>query len=79
MSKTITLRIDENVYNMFKTAADGVKRNLANFIEYATLSYLTENLYASDDEMEEILQDKTLIKNLKQAERNISQGKYKIV
>ena len=79
MSKTITLRIDENVYNMFKIAADGVKRNLSNFIEYATLSYLTENLYVSDDEMEGILQDKTLLKNLNQAEKDISRGKYKIV
>ena len=79
MSKTITLRIDENVYDMFKTAADGVKRNLSNFIEYAALSYLTENLYVSDNEMEEILQDKTLIKNLNRAKKDISQGKYKIV
>jgi len=39
MPKTITLRIDEDVYGLFKTAASAEKRTISNFIEYATLNY----------------------------------------
>jgi len=52
--KTVTMRVDDSVYDMIKLAAEGQKRNLSNFIEYATMQYLTssqfvekENLYCS--------------------------------
>ena len=37
MSKTITLRIDDEVYKILKTAANGEKRTISNFIEFAAL------------------------------------------
>lgn len=79
MPKTITLRLDDDTYKMLKTASEGEKRSISNFIEYATVSYLTGESYVSDTEMEYILKDKALLKNLKQAEDNIAKGKYKIV
>jgi uncharacterized protein (DUF1778 family) len=79
MSKTITLRIDENVYGLFKTAASAEKRTISNFIEYAALNYLTEEIYVSDEEMKDILNDQKLLKSLRSAKKEITKGKYKIV
>ena len=64
---------------MFKNAARGEKRSISNYIEFAAISYLSSQLYASDEEMESILSDKQLISSLKKAEKEIKEGKYKIV
>ena len=64
--KTLTLRVDDDVYNMIKLASDGAKRNISNFIEYATLQYLTSSQYVDSNEMNEILEDKEFIKSLNQ-------------
>lgn len=79
MLKTITLRIDENVYGLFKTAASAEKRTISNFIEYAALNYLTEETYASDAEMQDILADQKLLQSLKNAKKDVKKGKYKVV
>ena len=79
MPKTITLRIDENVYSLFKTAASAEKRSISNFIEYAALNYLTEENYVSDTEMKDILADQELLQSLKNAKKDVKKGKYKIV
>ncbi|HOZ62683.1 MAG: hypothetical protein PHP56_07325 [Smithellaceae bacterium] len=79
MPKTITLRIDEDVYRLFKIAASAEKRTISNFIEYATLNYLTEESYVSDAEMKDILADHKLLQSLKSAKKEIKKGKYKIV
>ena len=79
MSKTITLRVTDNVYQMIKTAADGQRRNLSNFIEFATLQYLTSATYVDDTEMELILSDAELVSNLKQGLADIEKGDYAIV
>jgi uncharacterized protein (DUF1778 family) len=79
MPKTITLRIDENIYGLFKTAASAEKRTISNFIEYAALNYLTEESYVSDAEMKDILADQELLQALKGAKKEIKKGKYKIV
>ena len=79
MSKTITLRVDDDTYNILKAAALGEKRSISNFIEYAAISYLSNQLYVSDEEMNEILSDEQLIASLKKAEDDIKEGKYKIV
>ncbi len=48
--KTVTMRVDDSVYQMIKTAADGQRRNISNFIEYATMQYLTSSQYVDDTE-----------------------------
>jgi len=47
--KTVTMRIDENVYEMIRQAADGQKRNMSNFVEFATLQYLTSSQYIDQE------------------------------
>lgn len=79
MSKTITVRIDDDVYEMFKKAAEGDRRTISNFVEYATLAYLTNDLYVSDNEMDEILSNPDLIKGLKSGLNDVKKGNYKIV
>jgi uncharacterized protein (DUF1778 family) len=79
MSKTITLRLDENVYSLFKTAASAEKHTISNFIEYAALNFLTEESYVSDAEMKDILADQELLLSLNSAKKDIKKGKYKIV
>lgn len=79
MSKTVTLRIDDQVYQMIKLAAEGQRRNLSNFIEFATLQYLTSTAYVDDTEMNEILNDKQLVARLKNGLDDMKKGDYTIV
>ncbi|MES0488382.1 MAG: CopG family transcriptional regulator [Leptospirales bacterium] len=78
MSKTITIRLNDEVYELFKKAAAGDRRSISNYIEYATLSYVTNDSYVSDEEMEEILSSPKTVKNLEKGLQDIKQGKYKI-
>lgn len=79
MGKTITLRIDDDTYDLFKSAAQAQRRTISNFIEYATLSHVTEEAFVDDQEMAEILKNKELISSLKKATEDIQKGKYRIV
>ena len=79
MAKTITVRVDEDSYKMIKTAANGVRRTISNFLEFATLSYILNESYVSDNEMDTILSNKELLRSLKKGEKDIKEGRYKIV
>jgi len=74
--KTITLRVDDDVYRMIKLASEGEKRNISNFIEYATMQYLTSNQYVENEEMRDILNDKELIKSLNKGLREAKEKDY---
>lgn len=77
--KTVTMRVDDTIYQMIKLAADGQRRNISNFIEFATIQYLTSSQYVDDSEMNEILNDKELVKNLKLGLKEAKSGEYNIV
>ena len=79
MSKTITLRIDDDIYTLLKVAANGEKRTISNFIEYAAVNYLSLTTYASNSEMNEIENDESLKKELNKGLKDISKGNLKIV
>ncbi len=79
MAKTITIRIDDDIYEMFKKAAEGERRSISNFIEYATLRYLTNDIYVSDNEMNELMNDSDLVKSLHNGLKDVKKGNYKIV
>jgi predicted CopG family antitoxin len=65
MPKTVTMKIDDDIYEMFKKAAEGDRRSVSNFIEYAALAYLTNEIHVSDEEMNEITGQSSMIKGLK--------------
>jgi len=77
--KTLTMRVDDSVYQMIKIAAQGQKRNVSNFIEFATLQYLTSVQYVDNSEMNEILNDKELVQNLQSGLKDLKARDYKIV
>lgn len=77
--KTITVRIDDSVYSILKKAADGERRTISNFLENASLSYLTNEIYVSDYEMAEILKDAKLVSGIKKGLSDVKKGKYTIV
>jgi len=77
--KTVTMRVDDSVYQMIKLAAEGQKRNISNFIEFATTQYLTSSQYIENSEMDEILKDDILVKNLKNGFEDVKNGDYTIV
>ena len=79
MAKTITLRIDDETYELIKKAASGERRSISNFIEYATVSYLSEESFVSDKEMEEILRNDELLRSLSEAKKDIENDDFRIV
>ena len=76
MAKTVTLRIDDNVYNTLKRAADGDRRTISNFIEYATINYIFSNNLVEDNEMAEIM---FFEKDMNKGLEDIKKGRYKII
>ena len=79
MPKTITVRVDDTTYKRIKTAADSERRTISNFIEYATLAYVENSSFVTDEEMKGIAEDTELINNLKMSLEDIKSGKYRIV
>ena len=77
--KTLTMRVDDNTYDTIKAAADGQRRNISNFLEFATMQYLSSSQYVDNVEMQEILSDKDLVKNLKSGLEDFNSGNYTIV
>jgi len=76
MAKTITVRVEETTYNIFKKAAEGQKRTISNYLEYAALNFTVNESIVDDDEMKEIL---TFEKDLKKGINDISEGRYKVI
>ena len=54
MSRTVTLRLKDSVYERLRTLAEGDNRSLSNFIETATLRYLEQEEQVDEFEMQEI-------------------------
>ena len=65
MSKTVTLRLDETVYQRFRLMAERDNRPLSNFIETAVLRYLEREEYVDEFEMEEIRANRSLNASIK--------------
>ena len=79
MSKTVTLRIGENVYDMFRAMADRENRPLSNFIETAALRYLQEHELVDEFEMREISQNINLLSSLKRGHADAKARKGRFV
>ena len=74
--RTITVRIDDSTYDIFKLAADGQKRTISNYLEYATLNYTMNETIVDDIEMNEILKSE---EDIKKGLFDISAGRYRII
>jgi predicted transcriptional regulator len=65
MPKTITLRIDDDVYKTLSEHAESEKRSISNFIEMAALQYAKESEFVDIEEMHDIMGDKGLIRRMR--------------
>jgi len=79
MGKTISIRIDDETYKRIKSAAESEKRTISNFMEYATMAYLENSNFVSDEEMIQIAEDHELMNRLQQSIQDIKRGNYRIV
>lgn len=78
MHKTITIRLAESRYKVFKNLADQENRPISNFIETATLRYIESTEYVDEFEMAEIRQNKELNDSLKRglADAKTKRGRF---
>ena len=75
MTKTITLRLDEEVYAELREAATAERRPLSNLIETAALARVREGQFVDDAEMAEILENDGLLRRLKAGSRQARRRK----
>ncbi len=79
MSKTVTLRLNEKVYEAFLEAARAENRPLSNLIETAALAKIRDQQFADDVEMAEILANEKLVKRIKKGSREARARKGRFV
>ena len=75
MSKNVTLRLAEDVYEELREAAVAERRPLANLIETAALARITEAQFVDDAEAAEILNNETLVRRLRVGSQQARQRK----
>ena len=78
MSKTITLRLDDETYRTFADAARADGRSLANLIQRAALLKIQEEQFVDDAEMAEILANASLMERLREGSEEVRnrQGRF---
>lgn len=79
MSKTVTLRLDDDVYEELREAAEAENRPLSNLIETAALARIREQQFVDDAEMAEIRGNERLLKRLKTGSRQARRRKGRFV
>ena len=79
MSKTVTLRLNQNIYELFRTMAESDNRTLSNFIETSALRYIEEHEYVDDYEMEEIRENQQLNRSLKRGLKDMKSQKGNLI
>ena len=79
MSKTVTLRISDEVYERFREAAAAHRRPLSNLIETAALAKIDEEQFVDDHEMAEIRANEALLKRMRKGSRDAAKRRGKFV
>jgi hypothetical protein len=75
---TVTLRLPENHYRLFRKLAEEENRSLSNFIETATIRHIEESEYADSFEMDEIKKNTELDSSLKKGHEDarLKKGRF---
>ena len=78
MAKTVTLRLDDEVYSVFLEAAKAENRPLSNLIETAALRYLETVEFADDFEEAELRANASLQRSLRRgrADAKARRGRF---
>ncbi len=79
MSKTVTLRLNESNYAMFRNLAAGENRTLSNFIETSVLRFIEQNQFVDEYEMAEIQNNAELNASLQRALKDVKAERGRFV
>ena len=79
MSKTVTLRLDDKIYQRFRGMATHDNRPISNFIETAALRFVEEHEYVDEFEMAEINNNASLKRSIKSGIRDAKAGRGRFV
>jgi len=79
MSKTVTLRLDDDVYRLFRALAERDRRPLSNFIETAALRFVENEQYVDEFEMREIEGNDSLNESLKRGQDDAGKRRGRFV
>ena len=75
MSKTVTLRLKDKIYDMFRSLAESENRPLSNFIETSVLRFIEHNQFVDEYEMAEIRSNQELNRSLRNAFKDVEAKK----
>jgi predicted transcriptional regulator len=70
MSKTVTLRLDDPVYRLFKSVAERENRPISNFIETATMRFVHDHGAMDEFERTEIRGNVELNQSMKRGHQD---------
>jgi predicted DNA-binding protein len=70
MSQTVTLRLEDSIYQKFKGLASHDNRPLSNYIQTAALRFIEEHEAVDEFEMAEITNNAALNRSLKSGLRD---------
>ena len=78
MSKTVTLRLSDDVYQLFRESAESANRPLSNFIETATKRFIEQGEMADEAEISEIRGNAALNRSLRRghADAHCKRGRF---
>lgn len=79
MPKTITLRLEDKIYDRLQKAAAYDNRSISNLIETLALRKLEEDTFVHDDEMHELVSNVKLMKKLKRGHLDAKARKGKLI
>ncbi len=79
MSKTVTLRLNDNIYNLFRNLAESENRPLSNFIETSVLRFIENSQFVDEFEMAEIQSNQDLNRSLKRALKDVKAQRGRFV
>ena len=79
MSKTVTLRLNDRIYKLFRNLAESENRPLSNFIETSVLRFIENNQFVDEYEMAEIRGNQDLNRSLKSALKDVKAQKGRFV
>lgn len=79
MPKTITLRLNDEVYRKFNEVASEEHRSISNLIETLALKKLEDDLLVDDFEMKEIFSNTKLLKKLEKGHSHAKMRKGRLI
>ena len=79
MSKTVTLRLNEKMYNLFRDLAVSENRSLSNFIETSVLRFVEDNQFVDEYEMDEIKNNNDLNASMNRALTDVKTKKGRFI